>query len=309
MIRFSQSSLLLGVAVLALGACGGGKGPGALGSKNDIVVRNNGLPGATAPVPPSAAGEITSTIEQGEAVPTPAVAGEPLAMPPENEPLVSADPAADTVALQSNEASAPAPSSTAAPLVDGTSASTAPAADIAPYEPMAAAPAGTRVDGNLIVPNDAPASAVTALGATKIADVQSAAHPQAQMPATETFVPPAGVAMAQKETAAVPASPSSVYPAEDYPSEYAAPVQQQASVSAPIGTPVAHAPTPSIDFTDPVIVKSVQAALKLKGAYKGKEDGVVNTQYLNALSKYQAENKLSQGGLNIDTLRSLGIVQ
>lgn len=48
-MRFSHSLLLASVAVLALPSCSSAKGPGEIGSKNDIVVRNYG----DAPPPPS----------------------------------------------------------------------------------------------------------------------------------------------------------------------------------------------------------------------------------------------------------------
>lgn len=48
-MRFSHSLLLASVAILALPSCSSAKGPGEIGSKNDIVVRNFG----DAPPPPS----------------------------------------------------------------------------------------------------------------------------------------------------------------------------------------------------------------------------------------------------------------
>lgn len=59
-MRFSQSLLLASVAVLALPSCSSAKGPGEIGTTNDIVVRNYG----DAPAQPSAA---TLTAPEGSA--------------------------------------------------------------------------------------------------------------------------------------------------------------------------------------------------------------------------------------------------
>lgn len=334
MTRISKTSLLLGVAVLALTACGGSKGPGALGTKDDIVVRNNGLPGATAPVPPSAEGELA----QVEAAPTPEVAGAPLEMPGESQPLPNTDPAVEQAVQQVEEARAPIAPTTTTPMSDATTASTAPAtasvpADVVapepvaqaaaveppPAEPTASGPvntvqAGTSVD-NTYVPSDAPASAVSALNARRMGEQTAAPTPapvSTSAPvASEPPVVQAPVEVPVGESVApqAPAGATSpVYPAADYPAQ--APVQTQVQAQAQVQpAPAPAAPTPAINFADPQVVKTVQAALKIKGVYKGKEDGVVNTQYLNALSKYQGDNKLPQGGLNIETLRHLGAVQ
>lgn len=426
----TKTSLLFGVALITLSACGGGgKGPGALGTKSDIVVRNNGLPGAVAPVPPSAEGEITSTIEQAEAVPAPEVMNEPLEMPPEAAP-VSSSPAVEEEARRVEGQQAPVASSGAAPMNDGTPASTqeasAPApeeAAIIPAEPLAAnvPPEGTPVASdtqtpattqqelssqpatsvpapdvtattasavtaapqdiavqkteNAFVPDDAPASAVAALNAKRITEARPVASEEAlqatapvpastpvqapvhnvpataeapvvapttasdaaatQAPAAETATPAVSQvydAPEQSVSAAVPASstpvsPSSVYPAEDYPPEVlaqTAQVRAHAETSAmlpPQGTeiippsegqsqiPAQQTPVPEINFNEPAIIKLAQNALQKKGIYKGKDDGIPNTQYLNALSKYQADNKLPQGGLNRETLRHMGVLQ
>lgn len=376
MTRFAtKTSLLLGVAVLALTACGNSKGPGALGTTNDIVVRNNGLPGAVAPVPPSAQGEISSTVEQGEAVPAPDVAQAPLEIPAEAKA-----PVASAVTAPMNDATAPASEPTQADVIPAepvTPTAEAPVEELlsavptqvaAPVETPAAAPVetpavaptptqqrvqtisapqGTPIEAsdNTFVPDDAPAAAVAALNATRLHDAKApeAAAPvatpavSAPAPATastsaytpEAYAAPAPVAQ-EAETSSVtvyetapapvaqtaPVSPSSVYPIEDYAPEALAQAQVQSAPSSsaiapPQGTEIIPpaAPAPAINFQEPAIIKLAQDALKRKGAYVGKEDGIPNTQYLNALSKYQADNKLPQGGLNIETLRHMGVLQ
>ena len=88
MTRLSRNLLLLGTAILALNACGT-KGPGDIGSKDDIVVKNNGLPQAQQQAAIKAEGEdFTSTVEQAEAIPVAEVASaEPL---PDTSPTLEA---------------------------------------------------------------------------------------------------------------------------------------------------------------------------------------------------------------------------
>jgi hypothetical protein len=399
----TKTSLLLGVAVLALSACGGSsKGPGPLGSKNDIVVRNNGLPGAVAPVPPSAEGEISSTVEQAEAVPAPDVAQAPLEMPPET-PAPLADPVIEQEAARIVQEQAPVASPASAPMNDGaitsTSAATDPVqGDVLPQEPVISTPAapesasvpleanldvepvttatsvapvqeisssspkasvGTQnvaqyetatdvapisqgavqASDNTYVPDDAPAAAIAALNAKRIAENTGVMNEEVQQVITEqpniassksAVSAPETYVQQQVQTASADApqtqvSPSSVYPAEDYPPEMltqAAPVpsssvvvpneEEGSFIAPPQGTeivPPVDSSEPVIDFKDPAIIKLAQDAMKRKGIYNGPKDGVVNTQYLNALSKYQAANNLPQGGLNAETFRHLGVLQ
>ncbi len=342
MTNFAKSSLLLGVAVLALNACSSSKGPGALGTKDDIIVRNNGLPGATAPIPPSAEGEITSTVETAEAIPAaPVEQGQPLAMP-EDQPLPSADPAVDAAAQKVAESRAPVPSTTTTPINDGTPTSTAPEtqtvpADIVAPEPVAATnnvtpPASTPPAGTPIVPQDAPASAVSALNAQTVnqavpAPTSSSVYPASdyaagQQPVAPTTAPATSAPVGASEPAVVQPAPSA--PAQGqytykpapagstYKADPNAPYSPSAVVGANVESAAPTAPAPesaASPLNDPAVIKSAQAALKLKGAYTGPETGKIDAAFLNALSKYQGDNKLPQGGLNIDTLRHLGVVQ
>ena len=106
MSRIIRSSLLLGVAVLSLAACASDKGPGEIGSKDDIVVRNNGMPQAkqaeAAPAPAPQTGDFSSTVEQGEAIPAPQVAAA--------EPLPDNSPAMEQAVAAQEAATAPLPS-------------------------------------------------------------------------------------------------------------------------------------------------------------------------------------------------------
>ncbi len=57
------------------------------------------------------------------------------------------------------------------------------------------------------------------------------------------------------------------------------------------------------------MVRAVQAALAVKGAYTGPQTGIIDADFLNALTKYQGANGLPMGGVNEATLRHLGIIE
>lgn len=306
MTRISKSFLLMGTALLALSACSSDKGPGALGSKNDIVVRNNGLPGSQgqpAPVPPSSEGDFSSTVEQGAAVPAPEVAAaEPVAP---QEPSQATAPAVEEVARKIEEAKAPVPSTTATSDV----VAPEPVATIAPVPAPAPAsapvvsttpPVGTPVTPPPVQEPIAAAPAPVSVPGPVVAAPAPLAPEPAEM--VEAVEPPVPVQATRR---------SSVYPDSDFPAD-APVVSAQTTATTPVTSePVYVQPQDAapINPTSPANIKAVQGALKLKGYYKGAETGILDSELLNALSKYQAENKLPLGGLNVDTLRSLGVVQ
>jgi len=55
------------------------------------------------------------------------------------------------------------------------------------------------------------------------------------------------------------------------------------------------------------IIASLQKALSKRGYAPGPIDGVVGRGTLNAIRKYQADNKMADGGLTIETLKKLGV--
>ncbi len=85
-------ALFIATAILSLSACGGTKGPGEIGSRNDIAVINKGIDGAKMPQPFSKDGDFTTTTEQVEAVPAAQVEEVPTTdMPVESEPQIAAE--------------------------------------------------------------------------------------------------------------------------------------------------------------------------------------------------------------------------
>jgi len=54
-------------------------------------------------------------------------------------------------------------------------------------------------------------------------------------------------------------------------------------------------------------IRAVQQALKAKGYNVGTVDGIMGAGTKAALTKYQKDNGLPEGNLNIETLKSLGL--
>jgi hypothetical protein len=57
----------------------------------------------------------------------------------------------------------------------------------------------------------------------------------------------------------------------------------------------------------PALVSDLQTALNAKGFSAGEPTGTLNAQTLKALESYQSANNLPQGGVTIDSLKSLGV--
>lgn len=361
MTRISKSVLLMGTAILALAACSSSKGPGDIGSKNDIVVRNNGLPGAKPPLP---GGDVTD--------PAVNASNDALAMPPaaveQGQPLPDTSPEMEAAVQAEEESKAPVASSVSEPMNDPaqplpptaseaaipdapvtqTATTTPPDAmsqpDIAPtYMPEPVEPPVTA--------QSAPASPVISEPAPAPADMPAAApvqaprssvYPVEDYPAQPEMAPApaptAAVAPAPAPVATAPSAPSAnayvPLPAgSDYPLDPNAPYSPSAmagrtsasaepavtstiappvtapAVTAPPAVAAPAAPASAFSLTDPVVIRSAQSALKAKGAYAGPENGAIDTTFLNALTAYQVQNKLPVGGLNIETLKSLNVIE
>lgn len=321
MTRFSKSMFLMGAAVIALSACSGMKGPGEIGKKEDIVVRNNGLPNAqaaaAAPAARVAGQDFSSTVEQGQAVPAPEVANA--------EPLPNTSPAMEHAVEQQQAANAPVPSTTGATPPDRTTApvsETRPLDAIAPTQPVnqtvtpppaetAAAPAAAPVYPQTDYP--AAAAPVAAPAVPAASPVPAPAPVAAPAPAPAPAVPTA----VYSSSSAAP-GPSAVPAGMDYPLDPNAPFSPKA-IAAAEGTAVAAPAATSVDGTapapvgtgmaDPGMIRAAQAALATKGGYTGAQTGEIDANFLNALTKFQGENGLPMGGLNEPTLKALGVIQ
>lgn len=64
----------------------------------------------------------------------------------------------------------------------------------------------------------------------------------------------------------------------------------------------------NVSMNDPAVISAAQQALTAAGFYNGPVTGKIDTMLLNALSQYQSSKGLTPGGLNLDTLKSLGVV-
>lgn len=317
-----KTALLMGVALIALSACSSGKGPGELGTKNDIVVRNHGEPRDTAP-----AGDFTSSVETAAAVPPAEVAqGEPVPAP------VATGAEAQAVAAQS----APVGSTTVAPINDGTpSVATAPVQqNVAAETPVPVTPVTAQSPAPQAEVTNSPSSLPSEPYATP-----RASDPVASVSTTNTAVPAAAVAapVAQQTYPAsgAPVGEPIARPQDTVspvvpvvPPAPAVPAQQVAAQTPP---PVAVPKNPNASFYDYLEagqtkqssgiatstatattsgdVSKVKAVLAAKGLYAGSQNDAVDSEFLNALAKYQGENGLPMGGVNAETKQHLGIAQ
>jgi hypothetical protein len=318
MSHFTKALMLVSVSVLTLSACSGdGKGPGQLGTKSDIVVNNKGMPGAQQQTTTAESG-VTSSIENVDPLPPAEVlAGEPVPAPETSQSLPASSPAVDAAVQQVQEAKAAMPASTSAPIVDGTPSSTAPATDVTAADVAASVPVPS-ADGT-----------PPQLEGTASPEEKSAGAPVTQArvyPAPESTGAPVWPATPEKVPTSEPSAPAV---AETPAAPAATPVPSVPSqpgtkgtayelgmtgTSAAVSDAVATTTAPvtsgtAINLYDPAIIKAAQTALKAKSGYNGAANGQLSTEFLNALSKYQGDNKLAPGGLNLDTLRHLGVAE
>ncbi len=376
--------LLAGTATLALGACTGHAGPGEIGSRDDIVVRNAG--DDRAPPPPELAREeaveevtevaVAETVEDADAGAVPEVA-EVIAAPEENIPrapdpvelaqeeavevieeeteVVTNDPAlAETVKEEILEQAAPEAVLTqpmeTTPMTEPETMRPAQSKEPTPMpEPMPEPQPVAETPAPQPVPM---AQAPTATDLAREVALLREASPETVME-TQQLMQRAGfytgpvdgkvtgqllndyVRFRTSPNVAVAPAPTPAPAASAEPMPVAEPVQtgdgatatipasdgqgaQQVSVptlQAPAGATTQTAPATPQAFTagtmsmsDPAVIAAVQKALIQAGFYSGAASGKLDTMTLNALSRYQSANKLTPGGLNMETLRSLGVV-
>lgn len=303
MTRFSKTALMLGVAIIALSACSGTRGPGAIGTKDDIKVTSKGMPGEKGMAPPPPAGDFSSTVEQAEAVPAPDVAqAEPL---PDNSPAMqqAVEQQDAASAMPSPAAVSPADTSTASP------SETRPIDAVAPAEPVTNA--AVAPPASMPAPATVPETPVASTQPSSVypaADYANAQPAPAPVPtdASERAAAPSPYAYVPAPTGYQPQDPNAPYS----PKAAAEAAARTADTSSAPGTvePITSS-AGAINYSDPSVIRSAQAALKTKVGYRGLESGEIDATFLNALSVYQAQNGLPQGGLNEATLRSLGVIQ
>ncbi len=290
--------LLIGVSVVSLAACSGDKGPGAIGSKDDIVVVNKGMPGAqqSAQGVKAEGEDFTSSVEQAEAAPAPEVAAA--------EELTPAPATTDESANKVEEgAITPAePMPTSQPVGDKVPETSTPA-------PVAAT---TPAPESMTMTSPAPVPTTTPQTPTPAAAVVSTPTP-APVPVPEPTSAPAP-SVAPVESAPVAAAAS--VPADKkipYPLDPNAPYSPKAmaAAAAAAGTPVV-APdiSPSgLNLNDPAIIRAVQGKMAEQKLFVGPQTGMMSADLMNAVAQYQVRNNLAIGPLNEETLKHMGIIK
>lgn len=271
--------LLLGVAVVAIASCASEKGPGKIGSKDDIVVNNYGMPQAESsdlPVPESGPQPVEASL--------PAESSSPATEPQDNSVLnqeIPEVPEQETVIQEQQQepaAAVPADEFTAQPVPGS----------LEPVPNAVAAP--PEVAGEDAVVQSGPAPS----------------YDSASTPDTAYSLAPAAATAA--------ASAPLVKPDDKQQASMQGGVgnQEQAGYSEESQALPQAAGTPSkevFSYNDAVYIRSAQEVLKSQGQYDGAADGTVNAGFLNALTVYQAKNGLPLGGLNEDTLRHMGVIE
>lgn len=190
-----------------------------------------------------------------------------------------------SAAQASQAAAAPAPAPAPTPVAP---APAPPPAEIAPTPVMEQMPAQAAPE---MLTQDAPGMSSTAPAPLSQRRAVSRRTP-APLPAVEPYH--AAPSHAQGNMTAAPAP--SVAPA------------QVATPSAPAPAAAPAAFGANVSMSDPAVISAAQRALAAKGLYTGAMNGTVDANTLNALVRYQASNGLTPGMLNIETLKSLGVV-
>lgn len=278
MRNLSRSFLLLGVATLSLVACAGDKGPGEIGSKDDIVVVNKGIPGSQAIAPAAEGEDFTTIIEQAEAVPAAQVSpAEPL-VEQQSDDASQVTSTTDSTTTQENPAVEPAPQA-----AEDVSSQIAPAPVVSPAVAPLADP----------VQNPEPTASVAAPTTPSESVPAATSEPVPATPAAPTAV--------QSQTTPYPLDTNAPY----------SPKAMAAAAAAAGTVPVEPVVSSSgLNMADPAIIRSTQAALAAKKLYVGPQTGMMDAELLNVVTKYQADNKLPvSGGLNEETLKHLGIIE
>jgi hypothetical protein len=280
-------SLLICASVIALAACSS-KGPGEIGSTDDIVVRNAGDPPINAPVPASAAAPMVGPMmaEQGET------------------PEAAADETLDEAVEEIQ--------TTAKPVTDPEAEAQTMPDDAAP-PPVA--------DAQEMVAEEAPAPETQAMGGT----VMKAPVNMAVMDGTTMETPPAPEAevnAAQEVVDEIDAVREEVKQVVEETETEIVPVTQPEEQAIPVPVPAEQtsASTPAVQAAQPVLddtamitnpsthlIQSVQTALKGKGYYFGAVDGELGAETMNAIVLYQSAHNIAVGGINNATLKSLGV--
>ena len=262
--------LLIGVAALALTACSNDKGPGAIGSRDDIVVRNAGADRAPPPPAPDAVTEVemsdTAAADKPSLAETIGDAAEGAAENVKEVAEEVADSVSDAVAPETQKAE------------EATAANTE----------MKDAPAMEEK----VATNDAPQSIEPPKESKQVMEDDSMSKKPTTMSRVSMISPEEDKAAEDKPAEVAPAeeTAAAMAPAEDKPAMKDEP---KAEVMADEkAAPTAEVSMDVLESGDLAKIKAMQQVMKDDGLYSGPIDGLSNAQTLNALIRYQAANDL-----------------
>lgn len=276
--------LLMGSAVLVLAACGSSKGPGDIGSKKDIVIRNAGDPAPAAmaaseeaPVDPVIA-QHQQAVEEAE----PEIE-EMAAQDPDNTP-VPGDPIEEAKAEPIPETALEAEAVASEEIVE---TDTAMEETIAEAEEIVAEPMKRT---EMVQPE----------AETVLEPIDTQAHDAAK--SAETAVAAAPTPKAMPEAASLP---KPVY--EGDPAVSNAEAMDAQAEQAETYTPSTGVTSGLIAHPSKGLISALQKALNQKGYYFGAMDGNLGAETLNALHLYQSAHGMSDYGMTVETLEKLGV--
>ncbi|MEM6780921.1 MAG: peptidoglycan-binding domain-containing protein [Pseudomonadota bacterium] len=275
-MRHTIQTLLLGTAILSVAACGSSKGPGEIGSREDIVIRNAGDPApAAAPtiepaVDPMIAEHQKAVAEaQGEIEEMAAADTDDTPVP--GEPAPSPEPVEQAVVEPEPEPVIEEPVVEASTEMAG--------------QPMA------RTEMDMIKP----------MGQRAMAAPEPDAAPAVEEPVAEPMV---------EEVATTAPSAAGMQPVMEGDPAVSEEMMDEA-VAEPVAQIAPAAPAVSagglISNPDANMIMGVQRALTDKGYYFGVADGEMGAETLNALHLYQNAHGMDTFGLTTDTLDKLGV--
>lgn len=304
-------TLLLG-SVLLVAACGSSKGPGEIGSKADIMIRNAGDPepaavAAKAPevkVDPVIA-EHDKAVEDAQPVIEEMASQDKDNTPvPGDEPggMVKAEEAPAEVELTPIEEPAPEPVQEIIMEKVESAPAMEPAKDVMaePMDTVTMVQPEQAVDAMPTQTAPRPAEPIDEMAAEQVAPVNEQVGEkyaqelkQQQKPVTEGIDPIEPGYQPKPVLEGDPAITSSTL--------------KEIEDEMLIAAPVAHNQTGLIKSQSKELVTDMQKALSEKGYYFGETDGEMGAETLNALHLYQSAHGVSTYGMTYQTLKMLGI--
>lgn len=178
-------------------------------------------------------------------------------------------------------------------------------AEADPAPAPAPVPEGTSLPVPAVPPEASPASPPE----TQMNAVPSPSTPPSPTLPADLLDPSVPVAPPPAQPPLIPGQVPSSFPDD---TSQAAPQVPERESAAALSTAPASAEVPALSdraLDDPELIKAVQKALRDKKVYEGPASGVIDSETLNALVRYQASNGLIPGGITQETLQHLGVLR